>query len=107
MNGTQPYSEHSSGDTFFTMSVKVLSHPGHGIRRKVCRRQLDLLTELPKQSVRTEEASWMRGKMSSRTLSSPVAYDKPSYGLCQRHQIWDLWSKSFSQEACVQTQGMI
>ena len=25
------------------MSVKVLGHPGHGVRRKVCCRQLDLI----------------------------------------------------------------
>ena len=27
----------------FSMSVKVLSHPGHGVRSKVRRRQLDLI----------------------------------------------------------------
>ena len=30
-------------DIIMQMSVKVLSHPGHGIRSKVCRRQLDLI----------------------------------------------------------------
>ena len=38
-----------------------------------------IIAELPNQSARTEEATWMRGETSSRTLSSPVAYDKPSY----------------------------